>query len=58
MQLFKVVLSGFVSARISTVIMGVAGLSVYFIILILTKVIDLKNISKMIFKKMQKQQVS
>ena len=54
MQLFKIVLYGLISSKILTLLMGISGISVYFILLIFTKVVNIKNISQMIFKKKQK----
>lgn len=54
MQLFKLVFAGLVSARVTTLVMGVAGICMYFLLLVLTKVINIKNITQMAFKKRQK----
>lgn len=55
MKLFKVVLNGILSQRISTLIMGALGVFIYFLVLVLTKVLDIKKILGMFFKKKEKQ---
>ncbi|MGN1212881.1 MAG: oligosaccharide flippase family protein [Christensenellales bacterium] len=55
MKLFKVVLNGILSQRISTLIMGALGVFIYFLVLVLTKVLDVKKIFGMFFKKKEKQ---
>ena len=55
MKLFKVVLNGILSQRISTLIMGVLGVFIYSLVLVLTKVLDVKKVFGMFFKKKEKQ---
>lgn len=58
MKLFNIVLSGLLSPRLITLVMGTAGIAIYFALLIFTKVIDIKGISNLIFKKRQNKTVN
>lgn len=51
MKLLKLAFGGLVSARVSTTIMAFAGIIVYAILLVLTKVVDIKEICKNVFKR-------
>lgn len=51
MKLFKTLLGGLLSARYTTLIMGISGIAIYVAILFVTKVLDFKAIANMIFKK-------
>lgn len=55
MQLFKMLFTGLLSARITTIIMGLAGVTIYFTVLIFTKVLDVKNLTNVLIKKKSNQ---
>ena len=54
MKLFSIVLSGLLSPRNTTLIMGVMGIAVYVFILFVTKVLDFKSLKNNILKKTKK----